>query len=150
VLESLSTRVSPLRAFDSLNLKTVAAETFAALGLEGEAAWRAAAQVKIQLKFASSDRPLDFLASEDFWRDPDVRWLAGVNRSAGTEYLNQERFEELLCWIEVPALLQAADFSQTAEKMEIIAAELTSAITLLKQSGFEYERFISSACLSPL
>ena len=150
VFESLSTRVSPLEAFDSLNLRPVVAETFAALGLEGEAAWRAAAQVKIQLTFASSDQPLDFLASEKFWRDPDVRWLAGVNRSAGTEYLNQESFEELLCWIEVPALLQAAASAQTAKKIEIIAAELTKLITLLKQSGFEYERFIRSACLSPL
>jgi Glycosidases len=150
VLESLSPRIAPLAAFDSLNLRSVAADTFAALGMEGEAAWRAAAQVNVQLKFASSDQSLDFLASEKFWRDPDVRWLAGVNRSADTEYLNQESFEELLCWMEVPALLRAADSSQTVEKMEIIAAELTSALTLLKQSGFEYERFISSACLSPL
>ncbi len=150
VLESLSTHVSPLEAFDSLNLRPAVAETFAALGLEGEAKWRAAAQVRMQLQFASSTLPSNVLASEKFWRDPDVRWLAGVNRSEGTEYLNQECFEELLCWIEVPALLQAAASSQPAEKLKIITAELTTAITLLKQSGFEYERFISAACLPPL
>ena len=150
VLESLSTHVSPLEAFDSMNLRPAVAETFAALGLEGEAKWRAAAQVRMQLQFASSPLPSHVLASEKFWRDPDVRWLAGVNRSEGTEYLNQECFEELLCWIEVPALLQAAASSQTAEKLKLITAELTTAITLLKQSGYEYERFITAACLSPL
>jgi hypothetical protein len=148
VLESLSTHVSPLEVFDSLNLRPILAETFGVLGLQGEAAWKAAAQVKIQLTFASSDRPMDFLASESFWRDPDVRWLAGVNRSADTEYINQESFEALLCWIEVPALLQAASSSQAAKKMEIISSEITRFVTLLKQDGFKYESFISSACLA--
>jgi len=145
MLESLATHVSPLEAFDSLNLRPVVAEAFAALGLEGEAAWRAAAQVAIQLKFASSDQPSSFLTSEKFWRDPDVRWLAGVNRSGSTEYVNQESFEALLCWIEVPALLQAAASSQTGDKVETIAAELANFSTLLKPSGYEYESFISAA-----
>jgi hypothetical protein len=150
VFESLSTRVSPLEAFNSLNLRPVVYETFVAIGLEGEAAWRAAAQVKIQLQFASSEHPLECLASEKFWRDPDVRWLAGVNRSAGIEYLSQENFETVLCWMIAPALLRAAASLQAAEKVQVIAEELTRIVTLLKQNDFEYERFVSSVCFSVL
>ena len=145
VLESLSTRVSPLEAFDTLNLRPVIAEAIASLGLQGESAWKAAAQVAVQLKFASTDASLKFLRSEKFWRDPDVRWLTGVNRSNDTEYLNQESFEALLCWIGVSALLQAAASSQHEDEVEVIAGELTGFVTLLKENDFEYERFVRSA-----
>lgn len=46
------------------------------------------------------------------WSDPDVRWLTGVHEAGGYSYLVQEPFEELLWWLQMPAILQVA--SQTA------------------------------------
>ena len=46
--------------------------------------------------------------SEAFWTDPDVRWLAGVNEASGVTYFNKEQFEELLSWIQLPALIEIA------------------------------------------
>ena len=46
--------------------------------------------------------------SEAFWADPDVRWLTGVNISSGKTYFNKEQFEEMLSWVQLPALIEIA------------------------------------------
>ena len=142
VFESASSEVSPVEVFDALNLRWALAETFSSVGFEGESAWKAAAQISVLLRFAA-DRPLgQTLQSEDFWRDPDVRWLAGVNYAAGKEYLNQERFEELLRWLTVPLLIAGK-----APAGRAAAAELDAAIAALKASSFEYEPFLKASCV---
>jgi hypothetical protein len=42
------------------------------------------------------------------WLDPDVRWLTGVHEAEGHAYLVRERYEELLWWLLMPALLRLA------------------------------------------
>jgi hypothetical protein len=42
------------------------------------------------------------------WLDPDVRWLCGVHEAEGHFYLVRERYEELLWWLLMPALLRLA------------------------------------------
>ena len=62
--------------------------------------------------------------TETFWADPDVRWLAGVNTASGITYFNREQFEELLAWLQLPALIRIA---QRASGQAKAIAELESA-----------------------
>jgi hypothetical protein len=88
---------------------------FAALGFEGEEAWRVAARIKVLLLL-----------------DPDVRWLCGVHEAEGHFYLIRERYEELLWWLLMPSLLRLAGESAPSrsaveELSKIVAAALASA-----------------------
>ena len=87
-----------VQTFDSLQLKAALGEGFSSAGIGGDAAWRAAARLRVLL--GSPD-----LGSEHFWSDPDVRWLAGIHDAYGTSYMNKEQLEELLAWSELPRLL---------------------------------------------
>ena len=143
--QNLASSFDPIEVFDRLNLRWALAETFSSAGIEGEAAWKLAARVRILLKFKSSQDSKDVVRSELFWEDPDVRWLAGLNASSGVDYLNQEKSEELLCWLELPSLLRIA--TETSHSMEEVpkvtetALELTD---LLEKAGFNYEKFLDS------
>ena len=149
ILESLSPQVVPLDVFETLNLRAVLAETFSSVGLEGEGAWRASAQVLLQLKFASVDGSASVLKSTAFWQDPDVRWLAGVNRSSNKEYVNQECLEELLCWMKLPTLLEVAGTSAATKSVASIGTEITRFTDLLRENAFEFAPFVAAACQSP-
>jgi hypothetical protein len=46
--------------------------------------------------------------SPAFWQDADLRWLSGAHESGGYTYLIQEPFEELLWWLQLPALCRLA------------------------------------------
>jgi hypothetical protein len=103
VLRSLPTEGIRASLFDTLQLRSVLAEIFSSMGVEGERTWRMAAQVRVLLMQA--DRPSLTFDTDEFWQEHDVRWLAGVNDSAGVTYIHKEHFEELLCWVQLPALL---------------------------------------------
>ncbi len=106
ILHSLPAHLDHVELFDRLLLRRALADIFDSLGMHGEAKWQAAAQVRLLLaKRASSP---DAIESEAFWADPDVRWLAGVNVSGGISYFNQQQFEELLTWLQLPALIEVA------------------------------------------
>ncbi|HET9086102.1 MAG TPA: alpha-amylase family glycosyl hydrolase [Acidobacteriaceae bacterium] len=97
-----------LAIFDEIELRHALAEAFAGVGVEGEQVWRAAARIRVLLRMQTHASLAEAVRSEEFWHDPDVRWLAGVNNYLGEDYLNQESFEALLCWLSMPGLLQAA------------------------------------------
>lgn len=82
--------------FDRLQLRHALAETFTAIGIEGDSAWRAAALVRV-----ATAHNIGSVNTEAFWADGDVRWLLGVNESDGTEYFNRELFTALLPWLEL-------------------------------------------------
>jgi hypothetical protein len=44
----------------------------------------------------------------DLWLDSDVRWLTGVHQAQGQSYLVREPYEELLWWLQLPAILRLA------------------------------------------
>lgn len=150
VFQTLPPVYSPLEVFERFNLRWALAETFSSVGLEGEDAWKAAAQVRVLLKFAGSDDFGQVLRTESFWKDPEVRWLTGLNSSSGIEYLNQEKFEELLCWLQLPALLWKA-----TPKLPLLkdATRITCSIeelpALLREAGFEYQRFLDLLFATP-
>ena len=121
---------------------------FAALGFEGEEAWRVAARIKVLLlvgagignEIPAGASDLKPMPTEDvepqgtmdrqakpasapetskayaeklalppaLWLDPDVRWLCGVHRAEGHDYLIRESYEELLWWLLMPSLLRIA------------------------------------------
>ncbi len=142
VFQTLPPRFVPFEVFEELNLRWALAETFSSVGLEGEAAWKAAAQVSVLLKFAG-ERPSGKVSrTKEFWEDSDVRWLAGVNNADGIEYMNQELFEELLCWFELPALLEIT----TSDPLNLddvvrVTSSVTDLAVLLQGAGFEYQKF---------
>ena len=131
VFQTIDARYSAIAVFERLNLRWALAETFSSVGLEGEAAWKAAAQVRVLLKYCEPGS--DCLWTPEFWADPDVRWLAGVNTSEGVEYVKRERFEELVCWCQLPALPASA--TAAAEDGEDLVA-------LLVESGYELAAFV--------
>jgi glycosidase len=125
-----------LDIFDRLRLREPFAQAFAALGFEGEEAWRVAARVKVGLLIAAGvgkpqqkpkaapaavsptavgvaaatveQVPLSPVISPSLWLDPDVRWLTGVHEAEGHSYLVRESYEELLWWLLMPSLLRLA------------------------------------------
>ncbi len=112
-----------LDLFDRLRLREPFAQAFAALGFEGEDAWRVAARVKIVLLTGAgvgkpevtnaATEPAEITGERVallpvLWLDPDVRWLCGVHEAEGHEYLVRERYEELLWWLQLPKLLRLA------------------------------------------
>jgi len=90
--------------FDRLLLRAMLADLFCSMGMEGEATWQAAAEVRLLLSEAAIAP--DAIYSEALWADPDVCWLAGVNQAGGITFFNREQFEELLTWLQLPALIE--------------------------------------------
>ncbi len=148
VFQTLQPQFSPLDVFEKLNLRWALAETFSSVGLEGEAVWRAAAKVAVLLKFAGHPNLVQVLRTEDFWRDPDVSWLAGVNTSNDIEYVNLEQFEELVSWLLTPELLRiAASAHFSLEDVARAAAPAVNLTEMLQQSGYEYRLFLRQLAL---
>jgi glycosidase len=105
--------------FDRLRLRHGLADTFHALGLSGEDGWRAAARVRFLLHRAD---PLSRELTGKEWENADVLWLIGTHTAEKVRYFNQESHEELLWWIQVPALVAAPPAQQRAAARESISA----------------------------
>ena len=129
-----------LAVFDRLILRAALAETFSSLGLEGDQPWRSAARVRLLL----ADPPAS-ITSKDFWSNPDVRWLAGANESEGKTWVNKEQFEELLSWLQLPALLAAAveahDPGRPA-RLAALDAAISEARAAIAAAGYNLDAFL--------
>lgn len=117
--------------FDSLGIRTALGETFADLGMQGDANWRAAARVRM---LALGRWTLASVTETEFWADGDARWLAGVNESDSVSYFNQEQFEELVTWLAV----SAAAATDTPTVVE-------AACSRAKKSGYRLDRFLAAS-----
>jgi hypothetical protein len=107
-LDSLPWQGDTTAVFDTLQLRAALVEIFSSFGLDGQNAWRAAAQIRVLLLQSDAVDP------HAFWNDGDVRWLAGVNESAGVTYVNKELFEDLTDWLQLPSLLEIAESDPAA------------------------------------
>ena len=136
--KTLPSASASLDVFDQLNLRPAFAETFSSVGLEGECAWRAAAQVRVLLRQGDKRLEITEVQTNFFWSDPDVRWLAGVSGAFGTEFLNKERFEEFVCWLALPALLQT---ETQAEDVLAVLKQLTRRAT---EVSWNLKTFVST------
>ena len=125
-------------AFDRLGLRAVLAEVFRGTGLLGEDSWRAAARVRLLLQ----EEDAFALWALDFWAEPDVRWLAGVNESAGITYLNQESFEQLAGWMQVPALVEAV-LLEDEDLVAGVEEEMAEALLTAEEAGYRLDDFLA-------
>lgn len=157
VLRTLPWRLAPhgdlAELFDRLLLRPALADIFLSMGMEGEARWQAAAQVRLLLtKSAAGPEAIRYTG---FWADPDVRWLAGVNQSSGVTYFNKEQFEELLTWLQLPALVEIArrDHEQpkAVELAGIAAVEhvVAKARAAAEAAGYNLDKYFAEANASP-
>ncbi len=122
--------------FDALLLRSALAEAFSSVGLKGEDAWRAAARIRILLKCDELDKSAAAVHSEAFWYDPDVRWLTGLHEHSGKLYFNREQFEEVLFWLQLPALLASA----LAEQPSLEAIEHSARAAA--KAGYNLQTFL--------
>jgi hypothetical protein len=163
-----------LELFDRLRLREPFARAFQALGVEGEEAWRAAARIKVLLLTRATPHPAKaetawtsaettalpdgplvadsqhitrtvrepFAAS--LWQDPDVRWLTGVHTSAGHDYLVKEPFEELVWWLQLPALIKLAGAPHPDRSgAAAIATTVEDAVAAVAAAEYKADRLLA-------
>jgi hypothetical protein len=144
VLRSLPFQGDMVALFDRLELRWALADIFSSMGMEGEAKWRAAAQVRMLLARPTAS-PAS-VRSEAFWSEPDVRWLAGVNTSSGITYFNREQFEELLAWLQLPALIQIArQESGQARAIAELESAFAAACEAAHDAGYRLDHYIAKS-----
>jgi hypothetical protein len=142
LLRSLPVQRQPEEVFDRLQLRKALGAIFSTSGLEGEDNWRAASRVRVLL--AHGGQPLEkAVYSRAFWEDADVRWLAGVNESGGKTYFNQEATDELLMWMMLPSLLEAAESEDMERELLRIETVVGEAREAAKRSGFDLEKLLA-------
>ncbi|WP_433973271.1 alpha-amylase family glycosyl hydrolase [Tunturiibacter lichenicola] len=143
ILRSVPMRHNRAELFDKLHLRSALSEIFSSVGMEGESTWQAAAKVRVLLAHEGAV-PTTLTHTDTFWNDPDVRWLAGVNESSGTTYFNKERFEELLCWLQLPALLKIAHLnSHKLESIIKLEVPLREACRSAKNAGYKLSEYLN-------
>ena len=121
------------------SLRHALADIFHSLGMGGEDGWRAAARVRFLLHRAT---PLSPELSHREWQDGDVRWLTGTHTSQDVRYFNQESYEELLWWIQVPALVAASPAEQRAAAQRS-AAVVDRATQAAKSAGYRLDTLLA-------
>jgi len=142
ILRSVPTRSDKVELFDRLHLRSALSEIFSSVGMEGENTWQAAAKVRVLLAHEDAI-PTTRTLTDTFWTDPDVRWLAGVNESSDTTYFNKERFEEILCWLQLPALIEIAQQDhgklESISKLEVTLGEASRSA---KNAGYKLSEYL--------
>jgi hypothetical protein len=141
-LRSLPAAGARIAIFDKLQLRSALADIFSSMGLEDEQTWRLAARIRVLLWQA--DNPSASIETKEFWSDPDVRWLTGVNESNGKIYFSKEMFEELLSWLQLPALLEIAQ-QDSGESRSITEVEalVSRACRTAEEAGYNVEKYLS-------
>ena len=91
---------------------------------------------------ASSTAHVPFAAS--LWHDPDVRWLTGTHEAEGHNYLVKEPYEELLWWLQLPALLRlAGEPSPQRSEAEAITRSVDEAVAAVAAAGYRADRLLA-------
>ena len=113
--------------------------------------WRAAARVRVFADAIMRDRCeagetlVGCMHTEAFWADGDVQWLTGVNKSAGATYFNKEGFEEMISWLQLPALIEIARRGAGAEKaIAELEVGLVEDCRVAAGSGYKLETYLSA------
>ena len=94
-------------------------------------------------KLAEASAGKDGLLPRALWRDPDVQWLTGVHEAEGHHYIVREPYEELLWWLQMPALLELA--SQPAvsqEATEPIGKAIDDRLKAMEQVGYRVDEML--------
>ncbi len=136
--------------FDRLLLRRALADIFSSMGMEGEARWQAAAQVRLLLNPAANAP--NAIQDDAFWADPDVRWLAGAHLSSGVTYFNKEQFEELTTWLQLPALLEIAASEESGQAARIAHLEgaVAASYSAARDAGYDLKAYLASFAAAQL
>lgn len=133
ILRSLPGKGASTAVFDELQFREVLASGFGHLGLGGDSGWRAAARVRLLTAYPAN--AAETVASEAFWSEPDVRWLTGTNVASGHTWFNREQFEEMVGWLQLPALIAVGDAAEESD--EVVGACANAA-----KAGYSLDRFL--------
>jgi hypothetical protein len=160
-----------LDLFDRLRLREPLGNAFKTLGFEGEENWRVAARIKasllIEAKVFASAAPqvaavpvepstdshagprtapehLIPMLSSALWQNPDIRWLTGVHEAKGHSYVVKESYEELLWWLQLPALCKLAGESAPAHSaIQQIRKAFNDAAELAASAGYRVDTLVA-------
>jgi len=133
--------------FDRLYLGSALADVFHPLGLEGEAAYRAAARVRVLLA-QSKEIELPAGAQPLAWSEPDIAWLTGLHEAQGHRYFNKEAYEQLLWWSTLPQLVAIAEKDPSGksvrarEALRTIELENDDATAAAQASGYRLDQML--------
>jgi hypothetical protein len=137
----------PGEVFDRLYLRSALADVFQPLGLDAEAAYRAAARVRLLVDLPESAvaRP-GALA----WDNADIAWLTGLHTADGHRYFNKESHEQMLWWLRLPQLIALAEVdpsaksASTREAMRAMESEMEAATREAQTGGFRLDDLLRS------
>jgi hypothetical protein len=136
-------RAASSALFDKLHLRSALAETFQSLGSDNETSWRAAAKIRLLVLHGGTPSPAE-LQSHEFWTDPDLRWLAGVGEYSGQTYVNKEQFEELIAWLQLPALIEIAQLPSPREGLRDVELVVKDIDQSAQKAGYNLQSYLSS------
>ena len=137
-----------VRLFEALRLREPMADALAALGLEGDERWRAAARVRAAFAHAVwapgaaavAARPA---AAYAWLADPDVAWLIDKHEYEGAHYFRKESFERMVWWMALRALLGiAAAPRPDLEAVRTLERSLTERLRAAEAAGWRVEAFL--------
>ncbi len=87
-----------------------------------------------------------FAIPPGLWHDPDVRWLCGVHDAEGHTWFIRERYEELLWWLALPALLRlAGDTAPNPAAVEELSRSLARAFNAADAAGYRVDRLLHAS-----
>lgn len=134
----------PAEVFDRLHLRAALAEVFSGLDLSSEDAWRTAARLRLLLAYGHGAER-EVFASQTFWDDGDVRWLAGVNESEKTLWFNKEALEELVVWMQLPGLLHFAIQADGLEAgLPVLEDDVTALRAVADGAGYKVAKLVEA------
>ena len=141
MLQCLPWRGDLTELFDALQLRSALAEAFESAGIVGEDAWREASKVRLALTQWKLPMP-EAVLTDQFWQEPDIRWLTGVNESEGHTWFNKEAFRSLVLWLHLPSL---AERLRENKKLQLAESEekLTELFERADKAGYELDRFLA-------
>ncbi|HEY6448586.1 MAG TPA: alpha-amylase family glycosyl hydrolase [Acidobacteriaceae bacterium] len=128
--------------FDKLYLRSVLADAFHPLGLEGDPAYRAAARVRLLIT-QPPDRKQGIA-----WDDPDITWLTGLHDAEGHRYFNKEAHVQMLWWSLLPKLVDLAETdaaiksAATRSTLHEMAEQNVDAAKAAQAAGFRLDNLL--------
>jgi hypothetical protein len=85
----------------------------------------------------------DLLIPPQFWGDPDICWLTGAHVSGEATYLVREKYEELLWWLQLPALSRmAATPAPHHAEAALIREKVRHALAILEAAGYRLDKLL--------
>ncbi len=87
----------------------------------------------------------DLLVPPQYWGDPDVCWLTGAHVADHKTYLVREPYEELLWWLQLPALFRmaAAPTPHRADAV-VMSKKIQHALDTLEAAGYRLDKFLET------